>query len=501
MSPRCLGLYCAKHLLQLRTTCRAVGSSATNWAAEAERNPVSQETLAGIPWAGRSTLAGLFQRVAANGPHDPMVWRRLVARADVIAHSFTSKQAALVLSAMARAQHRNESFLRRFTVKFIPSLVEDAEVIDLCGIISGLSQLGSYCEETYALAARRATATAPQMDARQVSLVANAFVKVGHADAELFRRLLQQVPRRLPKCNGRDVAVLLNAIAQMPGLLAQSLEADSLEPHLHKVALHLPALLPKADLHSLALILNAFAQLNYMQKDVLDLIVEELLLDMRRFKHMTPRQLAMVLNAAARLQIFEPRLIEALAAQVRLCARGLDAQSLCIIANACARLPSLGVETFQTLYVQVPRHLSRLSGRQLAMLCHAWARAHVHNDDLFALMALPLVKHAGSLSAYEVALCVYGYAHFKKSPPELFGPLLHRFVFLLGNGKVVETELLMLGNALGRVGWQDASVATALRRYLSDIPGRSLPPATMATFRLMHSDDDLSVDNPDGCRL
>jgi len=238
-----------------------------------------------------------------------------------------------------------------------------------------------------------------------------------------------------------------------------------------------------------------------MQKDVLDLIVEELLLDMRRFKHMTPRQLAMVLNAAARLQIFEPRLIEALAAQVRLCARGLDAQSLCIIANACARLPSLGVETFQTLYVQVPRHLSRLSGRQLAMLCHAWARAHVHNDDLFALMALPLVKHAGSLSAYEVALCVYGYAHFKKSPPELFGPLLHRFVFLLGNGKVVETELLMLGNALGRVGWQDASVATALRRYLSDIPGRSLPPATMATFRLMHSDDDLSVDNPDGCRL
>lgn len=461
-------------------------TSSTRWVDEASQKPVSPETLAGIPWAGRSTLAGLFTRVAACGPHDPTVWRKLVSRADVIAHSFTAKQAALILSALARVQHRGESFLRRFSVRFAPSLLHDAELLDLCGIISSLSQLGAYSKETFALGAKRAAAAAPQMDARQISLVANAYVRVGHADRELFEKLLHQVPRRIRSCTGRDAAVLLNAMAQMPELMRDELPAEALEPQLEAVALRLPDLLPTADLHSLTLILNSFAQLNFVQKDALDLVAGELL-DTERSKRLSPRQLAMVLNSAARLQLFEPRLLEALVAQVRFRAKALDAQSLCVVANACAKLPALGVETFQVLYAQVPRHLTRFSGRQLAMLCHAWGKAHVHNDDLFQLLALPLATKAGELTAYEVALTVYGYAHFRKAPPELFEPLLQRFASLMESEprSVTDGVLLMLGNALGRVGWRDDAVARALQDYAAREPSlRNLMPKTVAVFGL-----------------
>mmetsp|Transcript_29971 Transcript_29971/g.93808 ORF Transcript_29971/g.93808 Transcript_29971/m.93808 type:complete len:530 (-) Transcript_29971:13-1602(-) len=470
-----------------RSVRGGAAAGSTTWVDEASRKPVSQETLAGIPWAGRSTLAGLFTRVAACGPHDPTVWRKLVSRADVIAHSFTAKQAALVLSALARAQHRGESFLRRFSVRFAPSLLQEAELLDLCGIISSLSQLGAYSKETFALAAKRAAVATPQMDARQISLVANAFVRVGHADRELFERLLHQVPRRLRGCTARDIAVLLNALAQLPGLLPDELPATSLEPQLEAIALRLPNLLPTADLHSLTLILNAFAQLGFVQKDVLDLIVEELLSDKEHLRRITPRQLAMVLNTAARLQLYEPRLLDALVLQIRLRAKALDAHSLCVVANACAKLPALGVETFQALYTQVPRLLTRFSGRQLAMLCHAWGKAHVHNDDLFALLALPLARKAKELTAYEVALTVYGYAHFRKAPPEIFGPLLERFAALLESehDTVKDGVLLMLANALGRVGWRDAAVAKRLQDYVAREPSmRNVLPQTAAVFEL-----------------
>merc|ERR1712113_826670 len=100
------------------------------------------------------------------------------------------------------------------------------------------------------------------------------------------------------------------------------------------------------------------------------------------------------------------------------------------------------------------------------MLCHAWAKAHVHNDDLFALLAIPLAQRADQLTAHEIALSIYGYAHFRKRPPELFEPFLRQFSCLLESGGVSDGDLLMLGNALGRVGCNDAAVANALKSYV-----------------------------------
>eukprot|EP00929_Paragymnodinium_shiwhaense_P047410 TRINITY_DN24050_c0_g1_i1.p1 TRINITY_DN24050_c0_g1~~TRINITY_DN24050_c0_g1_i1.p1 ORF type:complete len:441 (+),score=106.29 TRINITY_DN24050_c0_g1_i1:318-1640(+) len=440
-----------------------------------------------------------MQRVSINGPHDTGVWRRLVARADVIAHSFTAKQAALVLSAMARARHRDESFLRRFCVRFVPALVPTSELIDLCGMLSSLSLLGTYSEETYNLMAKRAAESAPLMDARQLSLVANAFSRVNHIDQHLFERLLAQVPRKLGQFEARDVAVLLNALASMSSGARASeaavAEGDGTQvpdttQNLEAIALRLPELLPAADLHSLTLILNAFAQLRFAQKDALDLLTEELLASPERLERLSPRQLAMVMNAAAKLHLFDPKLLDALSLRIQVRARDLDAQGLCVIANASAKL-RLGIETFAALYTQVPRRLGQLSGRQLAMLCHAWAKAHVHNDDLFALLALPLKKCANTMLPHEIAISIYGYAHFRKAPEDLFNPLLERFAQLLKDEKVKEGDLLMVANALGRVGWKDDAVLTCLQAYVRRDPSMTnLSAQARATFGLMEAQED-----------
>jgi len=460
--------------------CRSLASVAWD---DAKKGPVSPDTLAGIPWAGRSTLPTLMHRVATHGPKDPSVWHKMVKRADMIAHSFTAKQAALLLTAMVRARHQNDVFLRRFCVKFVPSLAASADVLNLCGMISGLSQLNAYSEETFNLLARRSVESVAQMDAKQISLVANAFARMGHVDYELFRCLLKQVPRRLKQFTCREAAVLLNALAQ---IVKEEEAHRSVEwqQHLNVVALHIPELLPSADLHSLTLILNAFAQLRFLQKDVLDLVVEELVSDRKRFERMSVQQLAMTMNATAKLMIYEASLIEMLVAQVRRKGRELNAQALSVIANASAKL-SLGADTFSVLYGQVPRLLRLLSGRQLAMICHAWAKAHVHNDDLFMLLATPLSAKVGELTAHEVAISLYGYAHFRQDNPQVFGSLLQHFDVLLSKGKVLNGDLLMLANALGKVGWNHEPVADALRALAErDAGAVLLSPQTRLTFKM-----------------
>ncbi|CAL1149212.1 unnamed protein product [Cladocopium goreaui] len=411
-----------------------------NWLAETK--PVPQDYLAGIPFAGRSTLTGLFVKVAEHGPKDPAVWKRLIARVDVIAHSLTAKQASLILSSMARTRQVQETFLHRFNLKFAPSLIAQAEMIDLCGMISSLSQLDSYQEELFLVASKRLQEVASQLDARQLALMFNAFVKAKHLDMELFQRLLKQVPRKIVKFTAKDAAILLNALAQVPAFQdwEAAEEAEELKKALEVISLRLPELLPSADLHSLALIMNAFAQLQYVQKDLLDLLSQELLLNQEKLTKFSPIQLAMVLNAIARLQLHEPKLVELLASAVRSGAHALDPQAFCLVANASAKL-QLGLDTFQVLYARLPKVLSRLSGRQLAMVCHAWAKAHIHNDDLFELLALPLASHAAKLEAHEVAISIFAYAHFRKSPKELFDVLLERFRSLLAEQVV---------NALGR---------------------------------------------------
>ena len=55
-----------------------------------------------------------------------------------LARETPRKQASLILSAMARSRQSHENFLRRFRVKFAPSLIAAADLIDLCGTAASL---------------------------------------------------------------------------------------------------------------------------------------------------------------------------------------------------------------------------------------------------------------------------------------------------------------------------------------------------------------------------
>merc|ERR1712118_149413 len=133
-----------------------------------------------------------------------------------------------------------------------------AEPLDLCGIVSGLSLLDAYKPQTFSLVAKRATVLVHDLDARQLSLLSNAFARQSHRDPELFISLLQQVPRMLGHSSGRDVAVLLNSLAQISGNTGDyETENPShgdgmqLAAPLSAIGERLPELLPTMDLLSL----------------------------------------------------------------------------------------------------------------------------------------------------------------------------------------------------------------------------------------------------------
>eukprot|EP00746_Dinoflagellata_sp_MGD_P054816 gnl/MRDRNA2_/MRDRNA2_239451_c0_seq1.p1 gnl/MRDRNA2_/MRDRNA2_239451_c0~~gnl/MRDRNA2_/MRDRNA2_239451_c0_seq1.p1 ORF type:complete len:429 (+),score=84.89 gnl/MRDRNA2_/MRDRNA2_239451_c0_seq1:79-1287(+) len=399
---------------------------------------------------------------------------------------------------MVKAQQRPESFLQRLCTDFVPKLINRAEPLDLCGIVSGMSLLDIYHRDTFNLTASRAATFVKDMDSRQISLLANAFARQSHQDKELFQSLLDQVPRILDTSSGKDVAVLLNSLAQISGHAEDGTSTVSIasfkqssnggmdaanDSLIAALGEKLPTLLPKMDVLSLVLTLNAFARINLEQKDCLDLLVEELLIP-ERLQKATAQQLAMILNASGKIRLYEPNLLSSLAGQLRLKGHRLDAHGICVVANASARL-KLGVDTFQGLYEHLPRFAGTLSGQQIGMLCHAWASAHIYNDDLFALLKVPLAREFPRLTAHQVALIAYGYAHFRKGDEDVFDPLVDRFRQLLSEDQVSHLDLLMLSNALGRINRHDDAVEVALKEYAArnDSMGH-LTPQAIRTFNI-----------------
>lgn len=167
----------------------------------------------------------------------------------------------------------------------------------------------------------------------------------------------------------------------------------------------------------------------------------------------------MIFNAAGKLRLFYPHLIDQLIVSVRQMRNKLDPLSLCLICNAAAKL-RLPAEIFQDLYETVPRLLGSMSPAQLAMLAHAWASAHVYNDDLYNLLKFRLEEDMASLDAHSLALVAYGFAHFHKELPKGHTERLHE-ILRTGMG---DKDILMTANAYGRLGKFDVPLKENLRK-------------------------------------
>lgn len=107
--------------------------------------PVSVESLASIPWMSSKRIAHCVRDVSLRGPNSEEVWQRLIGRVDMVAHTLSPKQGALVLNALARTQPKIEDvprFLQRFSVRFLPNILEHANVIDGAQILHAARELG-----------------------------------------------------------------------------------------------------------------------------------------------------------------------------------------------------------------------------------------------------------------------------------------------------------------------------------------------------------------------
>ena len=146
-------------------------------------NPVSLLTLESIPWMSAKSLSHAMREVSLRGPNDLGTWTRLVGRADMIAHSFNPKQTALVVHSLGKIFEQKlfptdfiETFLGRFTRKFLPHIVPHTSPLDAAQIAHGLAIFGKTNKRVSAhclsMMMDRVSELAFDMDMKAVSMCA-----------------------------------------------------------------------------------------------------------------------------------------------------------------------------------------------------------------------------------------------------------------------------------------------------------------------------------------
>lgn len=116
--------------------------------------PVSELTISSIPWMNHTQLPHVMQRLAANGPKDEVTWRKVIGRAEVIGHTFTSKDFALMVNAFAKAKKNVPNtemgrFLRHYIREYSSKTIESATAMDLSLLSHGLSVCGLYSHKLF----------------------------------------------------------------------------------------------------------------------------------------------------------------------------------------------------------------------------------------------------------------------------------------------------------------------------------------------------------------
>ncbi|KAL8272096.1 hypothetical protein Esti_003939 [Eimeria stiedai] len=224
-----------------------------------EQQPVSFETLAGIPWsvkqlvrswrkmsAGR--LCRVAEAVAARGPYDQNTWAQLIARikikqvelrpssqmlfqqskaqsqglrAEMVLPSLSLKHLARISSACLRVSWRPAAF---FAVAFkrnanLKTLVAEGEARDLCAILQALSGLECLDTRLFRLFADRLSEPEVFKECRffQLAFALNALAAAGVLHPRILVAagdLLDSTLRDPGEANPQSFALLLNALSR-----------------------------------------------------------------------------------------------------------------------------------------------------------------------------------------------------------------------------------------------------------------------------------------------
>ncbi|KAL8451199.1 hypothetical protein Emag_002837 [Eimeria magna] len=186
-----------------------------------QQQPVSFETLAGIPWMSAGRLCRVAEAVAARGPYDQNTWAQLIARAEMVLPSLSLKHLARISSACLRVSWRPAAF---FAVAFkrnpnLKTLIAEGEARDLCAILQALSGLECLDTRLFKLLADRLSEPEVFRECRffQFAFALNALAaaKVLHPRILVAAgALLDLTSREAEEVKPQSFALFLNALSR-----------------------------------------------------------------------------------------------------------------------------------------------------------------------------------------------------------------------------------------------------------------------------------------------
>ncbi|KAL8437579.1 hypothetical protein Efla_000442 [Eimeria flavescens] len=172
-----------------------------------QQQPVSFETLAGIPWMSAGRLCRVAEAVAVRGPYDQNTWTQLIARAEMVLPSLTLTHLARLSTACLRTNPN------------IRSLVAQAGARDVCAVLQALSGLECLDSQLFDLLANRLSEPDVIKDCRffQLAFALNALAAARVLNPQALAaaaRSLEPASLDPQQANPQSYALLLNALAR-----------------------------------------------------------------------------------------------------------------------------------------------------------------------------------------------------------------------------------------------------------------------------------------------
>ncbi|CAE7730286.1 RNF148 [Symbiodinium sp. CCMP2592] len=180
---------------------------------------------------------------------------------------------------------------------------------------------------------------------------------------------------------------------------------------------HAGAMQPK----QMAFIANGFARAEVPDREVFDRMSDQAIHCVDEFD---PRDVALFLNAFAKLQFRDLALFKVFSKSIRRSApTGFGEQQLALISNAYARLEIADGPLFQKLSSWTVEKVVELTPQGTAAVANAWAKVTFRDENLFAALESAIGRNLSSFKAQHVANLLNAYAKLQLKDAEVLGQL------------------------------------------------------------------------------
>lgn len=273
----------------------------------------------------------------------------LVAAARRVAPDLNGQGIFNVLNALAAFDVRDPEVLGALCVSARSMARGDFGPQESSGALNALAKLDYYDVEAFRHLCAEALEAATGMTTIGVSNALNALVKVGHEDAKLAAKLLEEAERKADDMSPRSLAVVFNAVARLED--GGTRGGEGLVPALCRAVsarAKEAGFGPTFGNQEVAMILNALARLGHLDLDALDALASSARSTVRP-GDAKPQDVAMILNAFAKLERYDRELYGACCDAARGAVRTFTPQELGNTANAISKAKHVDVELFEEM--------------------------------------------------------------------------------------------------------------------------------------------------------